>query len=445
MRIHFSKIGFILVVAGSAVGLGNAWKFPTLAAKNGGFSFVLLYLLLTLTLGLSVFLAEIAMGRLSRKDLAHSFESLAVRGAKYWKFGGIFMISGVFVLSFYLVIMGWVLKYMFFSLFYLPKDITWAKADFDMLLSQDLTLSFLCFFVSFILTFAVLARGLIKGIEKLNVIIMPSLFLMLLAMLLYCTQFEGFKQAFLHLFSPNLKVFSFDSLLDALGLAFFTLCLGIGCIVTYAAALPKKVNLLQSSIFVVCINLFIALMMGLIVFTFIFEFGSDPSVQGAGLVFVSLMSLFNQLGVFGNFLAFYFFLALFFAGITSAVSMVEPLIFYLTRTFKISRLKALMMSAFVVFVLSIACILSFNASFSAYLKVFELSFFDLLDKLTSNFLLPLGVFCISIFVGFFVKTSQIYRLFSSFMSRKMFKFWFFVLRFITPFAIIFISFYNFFV
>ncbi|KGI56998.1 sodium-dependent transporter [Campylobacter sp. MIT 97-5078] len=445
MRIYFSKIGFVLVVAGSAVGLGNAWKFPTLAAKNGGFSFVLLYLLLTLTLGLSVFLAEIAMGRLSRKDLAHSFESLAVRGAKYWKFGGIFMISGVFVLSFYLVIMGWVLKYMFFSLFYLPKDITQAKVDFDMLLSQDLAVSFLCFFISFILTFAVLSRGLIKGIEKLNIIIMPSLFLMLLAMLLYCMQFEGFKQAFLHLFSSNLKVFSFDSLLDALGLAFFTLCLGIGCIVTYAAALPKKVNLLQSSIFIVCINLFIALMMGLIVFTFIFEFGSDPSMQGSGLVFVSLVSLFKQLGVFGNFLAFYFFLALFFAGITSAVSMIEPLIFYLTRTFKISRLKALMISAFVVFVFSVACILSFNASFSMYFMVFELNFFDFLDKLTSNFLLPLGVFCISIFVGFFVKTSQIYRLFNSFMSRKMFKFWFFVLRFITPFAIIFISFYNFFV
>ncbi|TEY02458.1 sodium-dependent transporter [Campylobacter sp. US33a] len=447
MREKFSKIGFVLAVAGGAVGLGNAWKFPTLSAENGGFVFVLLYLLFTLSIGFSIFLAEIAMGRLSKSDLANAYSTLALKYSKQWRFAGIFMLGGIFVLSFYLVIMGWVLKYMSTSLFYLPHNIQEAASNFDYLIKYDLSSSVVFFSISFILTLAVVSRGLIKGIEKLNIIIMPSLFLMLVFMLLYCMSFEnGLSKAFFYLFYPDFSNFNLSCILEALGLACFTLCLGIGCIVTYSAALDKKTNFIKSSVFIVFVNIFIALMMGLIVFTFIFEFGElDPNVKQAGIVFISLMSLFNELGIWGNFLAFYFFLALFFAGITSAVSMIEPLVFYLINNYKFSRFKALFFIGFFVFCLGMLCILSSNANFSSFFSIFGFDFFTILDKLSSNFLLPLGAIASSIFVGFFVSQTRIYKVFSKFMSRKLFTLWIFFIRFISPVAIIIVMCYYFFV
>ena len=441
MKTHFSKLGFVLAVAGGAVGLGNAWKFPTLSAQNGGFAFVLLYLFFTLSLGLSVFLAELAMGRLSKSDLASAYKNLALKGGRYWKFGGIFMLGGIFVLSFYLLIMGWVLKYTLFSLFYLPKSIEVAGENFNSLITNELSLSLLFYLISFFLTLFVVSKGIIKGIERLNLIIMPSLFLMLLSMLVFCFFFEkGITQAFSYLFSPNLKDFKLSFVLEALGLSLFTLCLGIGCIVTYSASLDKKTNFIKSSLFVVFINIIISLMMGLIVFTFIFEFDANPATQGASLVFVALTSLFTHFGVFGNFLASYFFLALFFAGITSAVSMIEPLVFYLTNHFSISRKKALFYLGSLVLLLGLCSVLSLNVNFG--FRVLNLSFFDFLDKLSSNFLLPLGVFASAIFVGFFMDKRRIYKLFSKFMSKKIFKFWYFFLRFISPLMIMAVMFYQ---
>lgn len=446
MTEKFSKIGFILAVAGGAVGLGNAWKFPTLSAENGGFVFVLLYLFFTLSIGFSIFLAEVAMGRLSKSDLANAYFTLAKNHAQKWRYGGIFMLGGIFVLSFYLVIMGWVLKYTLTSLYYLPKNLAQAGADFSTLISNDLSTSILFFALSFFLTLLVVSKGLIKGIERLNVVIMPSLFVMLIFMLLYCMSFQnGFKEAFIYLFYPDFSNFTLSSIAEALGLAFFTLCLGIGCIVTYSAALNKKTNFIKSSVSIVLINLLISFIMGLIVFTFIFEFGADPHTQGAGIVFVSLMSLFNELGVLGYILAFCFFLALFFAGITSAVSMIEPLTFYMVNNYKISRVKALFFIGFIVFLPGVCCILSLNSNFASFFNFFGKDFFTLLDKLTSNVLLPLGAIVSSIFVGFFVDQKRIYKVFSKFINRSFFMIWLFFIRFISPIAIICVMCYQIFV
>ena len=443
MRVHFSKIGFVLAVAGGAVGLGNAWKFPTLTAQNGGFAFVLLYLFFTLSIGLSVFLAEIALGRLSRADLASAYESLARSHKEKWKNAGIFMLGGVFVLSFYLMIMGWVLKYMVFSVFALPANIEAAGASFEQLISSEFVLSLAFYLVSFFLTLFIVSKGLIKGIERLNLIIMPTLFVMLLLLLGFCASFEkGFSSAFAYLFEPNFAKFTFKSVLEALGLSLFTLCLGIGCIVTYAASLNARANFVKSSLFIVAINIIISLMMSLIVLTFIFEFDANPQTQGAGLVFVSLMSLFANFGGFGNFLAFYFFLALFFAGITSAVSMIEPLVFYFTTRHSFSRVRALCCIGLLVLILGTLCILSLNTNFATNLNFGGKSFFELLDFFASNIILPLGVFVSAIFVGFFVDVRRIYKLFSPFMSKKVFKVWLFSLRFICPLMIIAVAVYQ---
>ena len=441
-RSYFTKIGFILSVAGGAVGLGNAWKFPTLTAQNGGFAFVLMYLFFTLTIGLAVFIAELALGKLSRSDLATAYEKLALSHKKTWKKAGIFMLGGIFVLSFYLMIMAWVLKYMVFSIFTLPSDITQAQQNFDNLISNELSISILFYIVSFFITIFIVSKGIIKGIEKLNIIVMPTLFIMLLLMLFFCFSFDGFSDAFLYIFKPDFSNFSFTSILESLGLAFFTLCLGVGCIVTYAASLNNKTNLIQSSLFIVLINIIISLMMGLIVFTFIFEFNADPTQQGPGLVFVSLMSLFSNFGLLGNFLAFYFFLALFFAGITSAVSMIEPLVFYFTSRHKLSRNKALSYIGIFVFILGLFCILSLNNQISKYFVIFNKDFFSILDFFASNIILPLGVFVSSIFVGFFVDIKKVYKLFRQFMSKKIFIIWLSSIRYLCPIMIIIIAYYQ---
>lgn len=441
-RTFFTKIGFVLSVAGGAVGLGNAWKFPTLTAQNGGFAFVLLYLFFTLSIGLCVFLAELALGRLARADLATAFEKMALRGKKFWVKCGVFMLGGIFVLSFYLMIMAWVLKYMVFSLFTLPSDIQSAANAFNTFVSSELTLNVIFYLIAFFLTLFVVSKGLIAGIERLNVIIMPTLFIMLLLMLTFCLRFDGFSQAFAYLFKPNFANFSVDSVLSALGLAFFTLCVGIGCIATYAASIDERTNFISSALFIVFINILIALMMGLIVFTFIFEFAQVPKEQGAGLVFVSLMGLFSNFGALGHFLAFYFFLALFFAGITSAVSMIEPLVFYFTKRRGFERTRALRYIGVLVLLLGLACVLSLNSSTSAYFSLGGKDFFTLLDFFASNVVLPLGVLCICVFVGFFAPKDAFLGLLGRFMSEKACKIWLFSLRYLCPILIIFVGVYQ---
>lgn len=438
MNDKFSKIGFVLAVAGGAIGLGNAWKFPTLVGQNGGFAFVLLYLLLTISVGFCIFLAEIAMGRLSGKDPVNAYKSLALKHANKWKFAGFFMIGGIFVLSFYLVIMGWVFKYMVTSIYYLPQNTKEAGELFANLIQNNILESTMYFLIAFILTLFVVSKGVKSGIEKLNVWIMPSLFIMLILMLVYCFFQNGFNQALSYLFYPDFSKLNLNSILSALGLAFFTLCLGIGCITTYAASLKDNTNLITSSIVIVLLNICIGLMMGLIVFTFIFKFNANPA-EGPGLIFISLTTLFSNLDSYlGNFLAFYFFLALFFAGITSAVSMIEPFTFYLVNEYKISRVKALIFIGFIVFILGMSCILSFSVDFGKSFSFFGYSFFDILDKLSSNFMLPLGAMASAIFVGFFVKKEKIYTLFSNFMNKTIFEIWYFSLRFLAPIAILII-------
>ncbi|PSM51683.1 sodium-dependent transporter, SNF family [Campylobacter blaseri] len=437
MKENFTKIGFILSVAGGAVGLGNAWKFPTLVGQNGGFAFIILYLAITLTIGFAIFLGEILMGRLSQSDPVNAYRTLAVKNKERWKNAGFLAIGGILVLSFYLVILGWVARYVYVSFLPLPADINEAKAFFGNVVLGDIKGSLFFFFIAFILTLFVVSRGVKSGIERLNIYMMPTLFVMLLAMLLFSMSINGFGDAFKFLFYIDFSKIGMHSVLDALGLSFFTLCLGIGCILTYAASLDDDTNVITSSFYIVIINILIGIMMGLIVFTFIFEFGADPSQQGAGLVFFSLITLFAKFGIVGNILAFVFFLSLFFAGITSAISMIEPFTFYLVNEYKISRVKALSVIGVFILILSVSCIISLNPSYGHYMTFSKKSFFDILDYLTSNIMLPVGSILSAIFVGFFIPKIKVENFFKQYVkSKKVFEIWYFTLRFIAPIAIV---------
>ena len=437
MNDKFSKIGFILAVAGGAVGLGNAWKFPTLVGQNGGSAFVLLYLALTLGVGFSIFLAEMALGRLSGRDLPSAYETLAPRGGRKWRAAGVFIAGGMLVLSFYLVILGWVIRYIFLGFSPLPATAEEAGAVFDNLISHSLATSLGFYALALVLTLSVVARGIKSGIERLNVVMMPLLFVLLLAMLAYACTMQGFGAAAKFLFYPDFGKITVSSVLSALGLALFTLCVGVGCIAAYAASLSEGVRLVRSSVNIVFINIAIGLMMGLIVFTFIFEFRADPA-QGAGLVFVSLTTMFAKMGLAGQVLEVAFFVSLFFAGITSAVSMIEPFVFYLIGRFKISRLRAVCISGCAIAVLGACSLLSVHADYASRFRLFGASFFDCLDFVSSNVMLPLGALTSAIFVGFVMDAQRLRGLFGADMGELGFKIWYFSLRFVAPVAIVII-------
>ncbi|AJC89565.1 sodium-dependent transporter [Campylobacter lari] len=438
MNDKFSKIGFVLAVAGSAVGLGNAWKFPTLVGNNGGSAFVVVYLLLTLGVAFVIFLAELSIGKLSEKDPVNAYYTLAPKNKKAWSLAGFFMLGAIILVSFYSVVIGWIAKYAYFGFFELPKDTNEAGAIFGNLLSNDVLSQFVCFTFVFIVIFYVVSKGIKSGIEKLNVWMMPSLFILLILMLGYSFSMDGFSKASEFLFVPDFSKLSVNSILDALGLAFFSMSLGVCVILTYAASLPDKTNFISSALNIIIINTIIGLMMGLIVFTFIFEFGADPTQQGPGLIFISLTTLFAKLGFLGNVLAIAFFIALFFAGITSAISMIEPFTFYLINRYQISRKKALVFVGVIVYFLGSLSILSFYHVSAPSLNFFGKSFFDILDFFIQNLLMPISALITAFFVGFVLKKEALQILFQPFMRGVYFEIWYIFLRYISPLAVILI-------
>lgn len=435
----FSKIGFILAVAGSAVGLGNAWMFPTLVGQNGGGAFIMLYVGLTLLVGFVIFLAELAIGKLSGKDPTNAYYSLAPRHKRAWSIVGFTMVGALLIVSFYSVVIGWILHYMFASFSVLPADTKASASAFTRLLEHDALGQIVCFSVIFVLVFYIVSRGIKDGIEKLNVWMMPALFIILILMLVYSMSVGGFVQAASFLFHPDFSMLTTSSVLRALGLAFFSLSLGVGTIITYSASLPDRTNFVTSTLNIIFINIIIGLMMGLIVFTFIFEYGADPTAQGPGLIFISLTTLFAKLGIFGHVLSFGFFLALLFAGITSAISMIEPFCAYLINTFGLSRAKALVIIGIFVYALGVACIYSNIADTKAGLTFFGMGLFDLLNYIASNILMPFGGLMAAIFVGYVIDMRPVHELFVPYMGEGGFRLWRFFLRYISPLAVIIIA------
>ncbi|MCR4941234.1 MAG: sodium-dependent transporter [Campylobacter sp.] len=441
----FSKIGFVLSMAGSAVGLGNIWKFPTMVGNNGGSAFIAVYLSLMLTIAFVAFLGEISFGRLGGSDVVHSFYILAPKHKKLWSMAGFLMITAVLIASFYMVVIGWLLYYVFRSFSALPKTASEAGELFNTLISLDLTAGLITFTAVFFVVFYVVSRGVKSGIEKLNLIMMPSLFVLLLCLLLYSFSMgEGFSKALKFLFIPDFSAIHADTVLAALGLAFFSLSMGVCTVSTYSASLDDKTNIVKSSLSIIAIDVMVGILMGIVVFTFIFAFDADTTQAGPGLIFVSLATLFSNLGFVGNLLGIAFFISLFFAGITSAVSMIEPFAFYLINKFGMSRKKAISIVGVFVYILGVACVFSFYAETADTFALFGKSFFDILDYLTSNILMPLGAIIFSYFVGFIIKKESLYELFTSHsMSKKVFEIWYFALRYIVPFAIIAIAAYQF--
>ena len=445
MHKKFSKLGYILAMAGSAIGLGNAWKFPTMTGNHGGFAFIFLYFVLTILIACVAFLAEAGIGRLSGKDTPKALIELAPKGQRFWGLGGFFMITALLIASFYLVVIGWILYYACLSIGGLPASTDEASNLFDSLIKNNITSVLLCYFAVLFITFYTVSKGIKEGIEKLNFTLMPSLFVLLIVILIYSFTFNssGFSGAVSFIFTPDFsKILDPELILAAMGLALFSLSLGVGTVSTYGASLGEDTNLFKSLLYIVGLNICMGILMGLVVFSFVQVAPGASANDGPGLIFVSLASLFGELGVVGSALGFMFFISLLFAGITSAVSMIEPAVRYFEDEKGISRIKSSAILGILVFGLGVLCVLSFYEPTKESFAIFGKSIFDILDYATSNVLMPLGVLFFSIFAGWIMPKERFYTLFLNYAPKFAVDIWYFILRFILPILVVGIGIYR---
>ena len=431
---RFSRIGFILAAAGSAVGLGNIWKFPYISGEYGGGAFVAVYLITVMLIGFSVMVAELLIGYLGRRDAMTSFEELAPRHKQAWKWGGFMAFSGLLIMTFYSVVIGWIFNYIVISVGHLPDSPKAAAEMFDAFLKTDVKTQIFFHTLAFILITAIVMRGIKGGIEKLNMVLMPMLFLIVGGMFLYATTLPAFSQAWDFMFKPDWSKLSSEAFVTAVGHAFFTLSLGMGALMTYAASLPKDSNLVKSSLIVVALDTGIALLAGLMLFTFLYQYGAQPSA-GPGLVFISMPAVLYQMGVLGNVFAVLFFVALAFAGLTSAVSLVEPMVQLMIDRFGMSRFKASLAMGLFFYLVGIAVIYSGSAAWGETLSWGGKNLFDWIDYVTASIMLPLAGLAMAVFVGYVIEGSRVEAVLKHQLGR-FYGIWHVSLRYVAPVALV---------
>jgi len=429
---RFSRIGFILAAAGSAVGLGNIWKFPYIAGEYGGGAFVLIYLFTVLLIGFSIMIAEMLIGYMGRRDTVTSFETLAPTNKGLWKYGGFQALSGLFIMIFYSVVIGWIFHYIVTSLSSLPATVKEAETTFNTMLHTDIVTQLFYHTLAFTWITYVLTKGIKGGIEKMNMILMPALMIILVGMFAYATTLDTFSKAVHFMFAADWSKIDSNAFVVAVGHAFFTLSLGMGAIMTYSASLEKNSSIIKAAFWVVFLDTTIAIIAGLMLFTFLYQYGAGPA-KGPGLVFISLPAAFYEMGIIGNIFAVLFFIALAFAGLTSSVSLVEPMVQYFIDRFSWSRLKASIMMGLFFYLVGIIALLSNIDDFAEYLTWGGKNFFDWVDYVTAAIMLPLGGLVMAVFVGFIIEKSKV----ESIMKPQLgfaFEAWYFGLRYITPIA-----------
>ena len=447
---NFSRIGFIMATLGSSIGLGHIWRFPYMAGENGGGAFVIFYLILAVCIGVSMLIAEMLLGNIARSNpldnyvILDKFNSLPpaqtqnehntydpndISVKKTLKWLGVNAIAGPLVLSFYAVVMGWILYYLIFVSTHLPSDIEQSIALFNEIRTQSLLWQSLCFFGIIAFTAFIVARGIKRGIERLNLILMPLLFIIFAGLLIYALTLDEFSQSWHFMFAFDPSRISLDTLVKSLSQVFFSLSLGVGTIAVYAASAPKNENLLKSSLWVVLSGIVVSLIAGLMIFTFIYHFGGQPS-EGAGLLLISLPLAFQSLGNVGQIISVLFFIAVLFAGLTSTISMLEPGVSILRDKLHFSQAKASYTLSGAVFVLGFLVILWSNEAL-AFPPIYGKALFDVLDFLTASVLMPLGMLCVLLFLGWYVKKSHL-RAYTPYFSNTIFVIWLWILRLVAP-------------
>jgi len=396
-REHWgSKIGFVLAAAGSAIGLGNIWKFPYVTGESGGAAFVLIYLVCVLILGMPIMIAELVIGRHTEKDPVGAFKSM-VGGTGWELVGYLGVLTGFLILSFYGVVGGWTLGYIVKSVSGSIGGIADLESAEDIfnsfvqnpfaLVGYQLLFMGACMFIVF--------RGINNGIERWSKVLMPLLFIILVILIVRGVSMEGGMEGVSFFLKPDFTKITAGSVLAALGQSFFSLSLGMGAMITYGSYLSRNDKILQSGIYIVILDTFIAILAGLAIFPSVFAMNMSPS-EGPGLIYHVIPAAFASMP-YGQFFSVLFFILLFIAALTSGISLLEVVVAYVTDEKKWSRKKAVYIIGGIIFLLGIPSALSFSVM--GDVKIFGNIFFDFVDKLTSNYMLPIGGFFIAIFLG----------------------------------------------
>lgn len=431
-----SRWAFVLAATGSAVGLGNIWKFPYITGENGGGAFVIVYLLCIACIGLPLMIAEIMIGRRGRQNPVNSLRSLAQEENKSnsWRMiGWIGIIAGFIILSYYSVIAGQAIAYVFRSFGGVFEGVTAdGAAHIYSSLTHDPERLLAWHTVFMVLTMVIVARGVKSGLEKFVKFIMPALFGILLMLVGYAANTgDYFSQGLHFLFRPDFSKISSDVVLSAMGHAFFTLSLGMGAIMVYGSYLSKTTSIVKVSIWISLTDTVVALLAGMAIFPLVFANNLIPG-SGPGLIFETLPLAFGHMAggaLFGGL----FFLLLVFAAWSSAISLVEPIIAWLVENKNISRRRASVTTGFWIWLLGLLTVFSFNIGENWLL--FGKTMFELLDYLTANILLPIGGLFIAIFAGWAVSKNNSEE---ELVIRVPFFYfvWRLLIRYITPLAII---------
>ena len=395
-----SRWAFVLAATGSAVGLGNIWKFPYITGENGGGAFVLVYLACLVLIGLPVMMAEILVGRRGRQNPVNSLHSLAIeeKTTQDWQYlGWLGLTAGILIMSYYSVFAGQALAYVFRNFSGVFEGVTadGATSIYNALVSDpERLLAWHTIFV--IITSIVVARGVQGGLEKAVKFLMPALLAILLLLVGYAAN-TGiyFQQGIDFLFHADFSKLSGASVLTAMGHAFFTLSLGMGAIMVYGSYLPKSASILKMTFAIAFADTAVALLAGMAIFPLVFANGLDIDA-GPGLIFHTLPIAFGHMQG-GAFFGGLFFLLLVFAAWSSAISLIEPAVAWLVENKEVSRRRASVITGLVTWFLGLLTVFSFNIA--SEWTVFGNTFFDLLDYLTANIMLPLGGLLIAIFVG----------------------------------------------
>lgn len=413
-KVQFgSRIGLIAATVGSAVGLGNVWRFPAEAQANGGAAFLVIYILCVAVLGIPVMLAEFSLGRGTGKDAVGAFRQLAP-GKKWWLTGALAVLASYLILSFYMVVAGWTLEYFWQSLtggLYTPVAGCETADDplqfsFHNHMKDYITGSWrplIVTYVMILLNFVILMKGVQKGIEKMSNIMMPVLFLLLVGFACVAMTFPKAFEGLAYFLHPDFSKITPAVMINALGQSFFSLSLGMGILITYSSYFPRKTNLLSTSVTVAGLDLLVALLMGFIIFPAVMSFGLDSeSLEGTTLVFVTLPEVFAQLpGT--RFWSALFFLLLMVAALTSTISLAEVAIAFMQKHFSLSRIKACLWVILPLIGISTLC--SLSQGVLADVTVFGMNLFDFLDNTATNLMLPIAAFFTCIFLGWAVPDS----------------------------------------
>lgn len=404
-RAQFStRLGVIATTVGSAVGLGNIWRFPYEAGTHGGGAFLITYLCFIFAFGIPILCAEFMIGRGTHSNIFGAFRQLRSSGKWHWV-GYIGIVASIMILSFYSVVAGWTLEYLY-------QSITGAlnlnsqeayHAQFQQFSTHPWR-PLLWTILFLIVNFVIVIRGVQKGIERMSNIMMPILFLILIIFCINSLLMPGAKEGFEFLFSPDFSKIDSSVMVSAMGQAFFSLSLGLGTMMTYASYFSKETHIVKSATITACLDTTVAILSGVIIFPAVFTFGVSPT-QGPALVFEVLPNIFNQLPG-GSLWSILFFFLLFIASLSSTISMSEVSIAYFTEEKKMSRNKATILNTAIALIFGTLCALSFNCLDN--ITIAGMTIFSIFDYVSSNILLPAGGMFISFFAGWLLNRSFIH-------------------------------------